>query len=87
MNEMTPRHIGCLLSIIATFLLAGCGPKHMVVADPALNDGNSGHLTIYRPDTFFIMSGVTTTGSSVYYPLGESSFGIVPRHVAESEIQ
>ena len=53
MTKTIQRRIGYLFSIAATSLVFGCGPKHMVIEDSTLHDANSGHLTIYRPDTFF----------------------------------
>ena len=53
MNEMIGRRLGHLLSIIATLLVWGCGSKHMFIESPTLDDANSGHVTIYRPDTYF----------------------------------
>lgn len=52
-RRATVRRVRFLLPIVAATFLVGCGPTHMVVEDPALDDVNSAHLTIYRPDTFF----------------------------------
>ena len=53
MNEMIGRRTGQLLSVVATLLVYGCGPQYMIVENPTLDETNSGHLTIYRPDTYF----------------------------------
>ena len=53
MRNAIGRRIGYLILVVATVFVFGCGPKHMVIEDPTLNDSNSGHLTIYRPDAYF----------------------------------
>ena len=47
------RRIVYLLLVVVPSLLIGCGPTHMVIEDSTLHETNSGHLTIYRPDTYF----------------------------------
>ena len=54
MNAAIRRRIGVLLLVVVpTWLMIGCGPEHTVIEDSTLHESNSGHLTIYRPDTYF----------------------------------